>query len=443
MTAPTMETLASAIEQFKTKNDERLAMIEKGMQPTQELLTTVDKLNSNISDLEAKLKSLETQAVTEAHLNELEAKYQRTLAGDVGKPSQLADETAMFMALKQGRPESQLVKASDDQVKQYADYKMAFTKALHNGSLRNLPHDVSMALSVGSQPGGGYLVPADTSGEIVKFLYETSPMRQLANVVSTNKAELKGKYDLGEVAGGWVGERETRSETATPSLGEWLIPVFEMDASPLATNQIIEDAEVDVLAWLERGAAEKFSRLENAAFVAGTGVKQPKGLTAYGSNANAPGSTEATYQRIQQVVSGSVSGIADADKLHDLIALLKTGYQPNARFLMNRNTTNVVRKLKDGDGQYLWQLGLQAGQPATLLGYPVIEVPDLPDVDTNSLSLYFGDMRKAYTIVDRRGITMLDDPYTAYPSVQLRFSKRVGGGLINFEALKVMKFAAS
>lgn len=443
MTAPTMEDMAKAIEQFKAKNDERLAMVEKGIQPAQELVNVVDKLNNTISDLEAKLKDVQSKAVTEAHLNELEAKYQRTLAGDVGKPSQLADETAMFMALKEGRPDSKLVKATDDQVKQYGDYKMAFTKALHNGSLRNLPHDVSMALSVGSQPGGGYLVPADTSGEIVKFLYETSPMRQLATVVTTNKAELKGKYDLGEVAGGWVGERETRSETATPSLGEWLIPVYEMDASPLATRQIIEDAEVDVLGWLERGAGEKFARLENTAFVSGTGVKQPKGLTTYGSNASAPGNTEATYQRIEQVVSGSTTGIANADKLHDLIALLKTGYQVNARFLMNRNTTNIVRKLKDGDGQYLWQPSLQAGQPASLLGYPVVEVPDLPNVSSASLSLYFGDIRKAYTIVDRRGITMLDDPFSAYPSVQLRFSKRVGGGLINFEALKVMKFSAS
>ena len=443
MTAPTMEALASAFEQFKTKNDEQLQAMSKGIQPTQDLVNTVDTLNNTISELQAQLKQVEQKALTQAHLDELEARQQRTLAGDLGKPSQLADETAMFMALKQGKPETMLVKATDEQVKQYSDYKMGFAKACRHGSLRNLPHDISMALSVGSQPGGGYLVPADTTGEMVKFLYETSPFRQLATVQSVTTAEKKGKYDLGEVAGGWVGELETRTETATPALGEWLIPVFELSAMPLASSQLLEDADIDVVSWLTAGAGQKFSRLENTAFVSGDGIKKPKGLTDYGSNASAPGSTVATYERVQHIVSGSTTGISNADKLLDLVTLLKTGYQIGASFMMNRQTENLVRKLKDGDGQYLWRPGIEAGKPNTLLGYPVVEFPDLADASSNSLSLYFGDLKKAYLILDRRGITLLEDPYTNTTGVSFRFSKRTGGGIINFEALKVMKFAVS
>ena len=166
-------------------------------------------------------------------------------------------------------------------------------------------------------------------------------------------------------------------------------------------------------------------------------------MTDYGSNASAPGSTVATYERVQHIVSGSTTGISNADKLLDLVTLLKTGYQIGASFMMNRQTENLVRKLKDGDGQYLWRPGIEAGKPNTLLGYPVVEFPDLADASSNSLSLYFGDLKKAYLILDRRGITLLEDPYTNTTGVSFRFSKRTGGGIINFEALKVMKFAVS
>jgi len=319
-------------------------------------------------------------------------------------------------------------------------YKAAFLEYLRKDD-RVLAADETKALSVGSDPDGGYVVDPDTSGRIVKKQFETSPVRQYASVQVISSDALEGLYDLDEAASGWVSETGSRAETGTPQLKQWRIPVHEQYAEPRATQKLLDDAYIDMEAWLADKVAEKFTRVENAAFVNGTGVGQPRGFLSYPAGSTIPG-------QIEQFATGVNGGFAatpnGGDKLISMVYGLKTNYRNNGVWFMNRTTTGAVRLLKNNDGNYIWQPAVQAGQPSTLLGYPVGTFDDMPDFSTTgALAVAFGDLAQAYQIVDRLGVRVLRDPFTAKPFVKFYTTKRVGGDVVNFEAIKLLKFATA
>lgn len=292
------------------------------------------------------------------------------------------------------------------------------------------------ALSVGSNPDGGYLVPTARSRRIVEKIFESSPLRQLATVETIGTEALEIPVDIDEAGFGWVGEEEGRTETTTPQVGVQRIPVHELYAKPKATQQLLEDASVNIEQWLATKVADRFARVEATAFVAGNGVKKPRGILSY------PAGSAGARGTIRQVATGAATALT-ADFIVRLPFELKAPYLGNATWLMKRSTVQAVMLLKDGQGQYLWRPGLQAGMPSVLAGYPVAMADDLPAVGAGTLSVAFGDFRRGYTVVDRLGITTLRDPFSQKPFVEFYTRRRVGGDVVDFEAFVLGVTSAS
>jgi len=291
------------------------------------------------------------------------------------------------------------------------------------------------AMSVNSDPGGGYFVTADMSGRIIRKVFETSPIRQVASVQQISTDALEGFVDRDNAGFAWS-EVETAvvANTSAPKVGKWRITVHEWQARPKATQKLLEDAAVDIEGWLVKNISETVARGVNTAFVSGSGVGQPRGFLTYANGVE--------WKQIQQVVSGAASALT-ADGLLDLVYSLKSEYRNRAQFAMQRLTLAAVRKLKDGEDQYLWAPGLQAGQPSTLLGFAVQEFADMPSVGAGALAVAFADWSSAYQIVDRVNLSILRDPYTSKPEVEFFVRGRVGGDVLDFDAIKLQKVAAS
>lgn len=426
-----IEGLGKTFDEFKSKNDERLAQIEKSGKADPLLDEQLTKINSKLDELGA-VKDRLSQAET--------ALARKSVAADdgtSGKMQEKANQFAKMVAKRRGIPASEVVKEFG--VDGLAEYQKHFSNWMRKGDSYSNQPDAMKSLSVGSDPDGGYFVEPDTSGRIVTKIFETSPMRQVANVMTIGTNALEGIYDLDESDAGWVGETQSRPETGTPKIAAWSIPVHEMYAEPRITQKLLDDSMVNVEAWLADKVSTKFARKENAAFVNGDGVGKPRGFLTYASGTTLPGTIQ---QRNTGVSGGFATGSAGADILISTIYGLKQGYRSGSNWFMPRSATAEVRKLKASDGSYLWQPGIMAGQPATLLGYSVIEFEDMPDIAADSLSIAFGDMNEAYQIVDRVGVRVLRDPYTAKPYIKFYTTKRVGGDVLNFEAIKIIKFAA-
>lgn len=325
----------------------------------------------------------------------------------------------------------------------YRSYKAGLNTYLRKGE-KVLDGAEFKAMSVGGDPDGGYFVTPDTAGRMVKKIYESSPIRQIASVQPISSDKLEGIEDLGEAGAGWVGETATRPDTDTPQIGKWSIEAFEMYASPKTTQKLLDDAAVDIEAWLAGKTGDRFARLEATAFVAGTGAGQPRGLTSYATAADSgAGVTWGTLGHVVSGANGDFAASNPGDKLFDLIGLVKDGYLSNARFLASRAVITKIRKFKVGTGEYLWQPSFVAGVPESIAGYPVTRAEDMPALATGSLSLAFGDFAQGYQIVDRLGVRTLRDPFTDKPYVKFYSIKRVGGAVVNFEAIKFLKFSAS
>lgn len=298
---------------------------------------------------------------------------------------------------------------------------------------------------VANDPSGGFLVfPEQERSILDRILTEMSPMRQLATVRSISAERWTMPYGLGGTTAAWAGETETRAETNTSQLSELEFPAIELYANPKASQQMLEDASIDIEAWIGEEVGIAFGEKESAAFITGSGVKQPQGLLSAPIVANASWA----HGSVGYVASGAAGDfVADAsfpaDKLIDMTYAIKAGFRANAAWLTNRGVVAKMRKFKDTTGQYLWQPPVQAGQPGSFLNYPVYEDEYMPPLAANSYSLAFGDFNRAYIIVDRVGISVLRDPFTAKPYIMFYTRKRVGGGVKNFECFKVMKFASS
>ena len=312
------------------------------------------------------------------------------------------------------------------------EHKSAFDDYVRKGNETTLAAFERKALSVGSDREGGYAVPAQLSATIIKTIRESSPIRALAGVETIATDSLELLVDKDEAGVGWVAETATRVETTAPDLAKIIIPVHEMYAEPRATQKLIDDASIDIEAWLAEKAAERFARLEATAFVNGNGVGQPRGILTYAAGT--------AWGQIEQLNSGS-AGAVTADGLINLQGALIAEYGGNATWVVNRLVLRDIRKLKDSQNQYLWQPGLGENTPESLLGRPIVKASDMPVAASNSLSVVLADFKRAYQIVDRTGIRVLRDPFTAKPYVKFYTTKRVGGDVVNFEAIKIQKLA--
>lgn len=317
--------------------------------------------------------------------------------------------------------------------RQLRDYKAAYGEYLRRGEADGLAELETKALSVGSDPDGGYTVTPEMSERIVTTVFESSPIRRLATVETISSSSLELIVDDDEPGAGWVAETGSRTETTTPQVRKKEIVAHELYAEPRATQKLLDDAGFPLETWLAGKVADRFARMEATAFVSGDGVGKPRGILTY------PAGT--SYGQIEQVNSGGASALT-ADGLIDLQNALKEAYLSDAVWVMKRSTIAEVRKLKDSNGQYLWQPGLAQGDPPTLLGHPVVAADDMPAIAANALAVAFGNFGAAYTVVDRIGIRVLRDPFTAKPWVKFYTTKRVGGDVVNFEAIKIQKIAA-
>lgn len=421
-----VKSLKGDFETFKEKNDGHLEEVKKGFDDVVRR-EELDRINEALSDADEKLEKF---AIRQKRLME---------AGGEPKTEEMEQKAALW-----GRTEANAYGAegkSDYSVEEMKEYQKHLLRYFRKGE-KVLDSDEFKALSVGGDPDGGYVVYPDMSGRLVMRVYETSPVRQYASVTTISTDALEGLHDVDEASVGWVGETATRSETDTPELDRWRIPVHEIYAKPHATQKILDDAAIDIEGWLADKVAERIARAENDTFLNGSGTNKPRGFLTY-SDYTAAGVDE--IGAIEQFDTGAAGDFAadpnGPDVLYDCIYGLKAPYRANAIWMMNRTTTGRVRKMQDSNGMYMWQPSVQAGQPATLAGYPVASFEDMPDYSTDgNLGVAFGDLGAAYQIVDRQGIRILRDPYSSKPYVQFYTTKRVGGDVVNFEAIKLINF---
>ncbi|OQS41826.1 phage major capsid protein [Chromobacterium haemolyticum] len=395
-----VQNLGGAFEEFKKTNDERLKRVEKGL---------------STGDLEAKLANVD-KAITELEnvkrsIDDLSKKAAR---GGLGGNGEL----------------------SGDQV----EHKQAFGRFMRKGVDDGLAELEAKALNLGDKPDGGYAVPEELDRNIIQLERRDVPMRDICNVITVGNEEYKRLINTGKAKSGWVGETDPRTATGTPQLAQ-VAPFFgELYANPEATQKMLDDVFFDAEAWLAGEVAIEFSEQENAAFTGGDGLKKAKGFLAYGA------SDETDDKRklgtLQYVSSGAAASLT-ADALLDLIYSLKRGYRRNGTFVLNGLTLPVIRKLKDSEGNYLWKPGLDAGEVSTLLNKPISENDDMPLVGADALAIAFGDFKRGYTIADVRGVRVLRDPFSNKPYVGFYTTKRVGGGVMDSNAIKLMKIGAA
>jgi len=383
------QELGSQFEAFKKANDQKLEAVT---QEKAKLSERVDSLNEKLGELDA-LKS------------------------------QLQEE---LKAVKRPAHEKQADTA----------YKEAFIRFVRKGEEGQALR--SKAAQVGVDADGGYAVPEELDRNVLELLKAVSPMRQVCSLITVGTPQYKRNVNLGGAGAGWVDETEARPETSTPKLTQISADVHELYANPKATQQSLDDVYFNVEGWISEEVTRSFNAHEGKAFLSGNGVKQPKGLL------NAPMSLDTDASRafgtLQFIKNGDEAKI-NGDALLSLIYALQSGYQGNARWMMATLTLAEVRKLKDSQGNYLWQPGLQAGQPSSLLGFSIVTNEDMPALGKDKSAVIFGDFARAYSIIDRIGTRMLRDPYTDKPYVSFYTTKRVGGILVDSQAVKVLRLS--
>lgn len=353
----------------------------------------------------------------------------------------LAEQKAAVdrMALQTQRPPLPAGKTTEPDERR-RETKAAFQRYMRAGDAAALLELKS--LSAGTDAEGGYLAPVETERAILAAVRDISPIRQIASSREIGSNVFRKPVSNGDAAAGWVGETAARVETAAPTLSAIDFATMELYAMPAATQTLLDDSIVDIDRWLAEEVQTEFAAQESAAFVAGDGTTEPKGFLSYTiAEESARAAGELGY--VATGADGAFPASNPSDVLLDLIYTPKQAYRANGRFVMNRSVVRTVRKFKDAEGNYLWQPNLQAGEPARLLGYPVTEAEDMPDVASGSHSIAFGDFRRGYLIVDRVGVRVLRDPYSAKPYVLFYTTKRVGGGVQDFDAIKFLKFSLS
>lgn len=415
------DELMSTVTAFRTKNDESLDELRKKKIDDVVLKEHVDRINEAIDKVEKKLTDelldIKRKAIFEGQT-------------DAKKPEapELVEYRKTFDDYLRGKF------GGDDPPR---EMKAACAKAFE-----------AKALTVGEDASAGFTVLPTIEQTMTEIAILVSPVRSVANVTTISTDRVRFPINKRGTSFGWAGETDPRTATANSQIAETEIPVHEMWAQPGATQSFLDDTYIDAENWIANEVAVIFAQGEGQGFISGNGVKKPQGFLAYPTVADASWS----WGSVGYVASGTSGGftppatgplVQGADVFADLVAALKYQYRQNARFAANRRTVAALRKLKDLYANYLWAPGLQAGQPASFYGYPLVEFEDMPDLAANSLSIAFADFRQFYRIVDRVGIRTLRDPFTNKPFVMFYTTKRVGGGIDNFEAGKLLKFSIS
>lgn len=383
--------LQKSFEAFKAEHAAQLTDLRKGQEDVVRA-EKVDRINAAVGELQA---AMDTQAAQIAALR---------IGGTAGAPGPVD-----------------------------AAYTDAFRAHFRKG-------EVSAALNKGADAEGGYLAPIEWDRTITDKLVEVSPMRQIASVQTISGAGFRKLFSAQGFGSGWVGETAPRPQTSTPTFGHLDYTPGEIYANPGATQQMLDDAAINLEQWIASEIEAEFAYQEGIAFIAGDGVNKPSGVLTYAEG----GSKAAAHPwgAIPTITTTSPTAIT-ADELIDLVYSLPGQAAQNARLVANRNTLASIRKLKDGQGNYLWQPSFTEGQPQNVLAYPVTEMAAMPDVAPGAMPLAFGDFRRGYLIVDRTGVRVLRDPFTNKPYVHFYTTKRVGGGLLNPEMLRVLKMATA
>ncbi|ASP21675.1 phage capsid family protein [Antarctobacter heliothermus] len=322
-----------------------------------------------------------------------------------------------------------------------APHQKAFDAYLRSGDddgLRGLELE-GKAMSSAINSDGGYLVDPQTAETIKSSLNTTASIRQIANVVNVDASAFDVLIDQNDTGAGWANETGSAAETGTPTIERISIPLYELNAMPKVSQRLLDDSAFDVDAWLAGRIAEKFARAEAGAFVAGDGNDKPRGFL----NHTIVEDSTWTWGNLGYVPSGSGTGIGDGDALIDVVYAVNAPYRANSTFVMNSKTAGALRKLKDADGRHLWADGFAFGEPGRLLGYPVLIAEDMPDIEADSYPIAFGDFTAGYTIAERPDLRVLRDPFSAKPHVLFYASKRVGGDVSDFAAIKLLRIAVS
>lgn len=400
-----LDSHSKALEEFVKKTDEQLAALKKKVEDPL-LEEEVKKITTTLQEEKAKVEALRL------------AEARPPL--DPGQRKYSAEEL---------------------------EHKRGFEGYFRKGNDTNLRELEQKALSVGTDPDGGYTVPVQMEAAIDRVITEISPIRQIARVVNVSSASYKKMVSQGGATSGWVGEQTSRPETNTPTLSTLEYPVMEMYANPAATQSILDDSAINIETWLAEEVAVEFAQQEGNAYVNGDGANKPQGFLSYPKIANDSWS----WGNVGYVATGVSGDWADSSSdpgaeitnIVDLVYALKPAFRGNARFVANRTTIANVMKLRDADGRQLWSSGLREGEPDRLMSYPIMEDEEMPAIAADSYSLAFGDFRRGYIIVDRIGVRVLRDPYSSKPYIQFYTTKRTGGGIGHFEAIKLLKYGTS
>ncbi len=393
-----MREFLGAFEQFKNANDQRLKSLEKKRKDDVVLREKIDRINDAVSE-------------QKAAVDRITLKGQRPRLDGAARIQ--PDET-----------------------------KAAFQRYMRVGDATAITTLEAKSLNTGTDPEGGYLAPEQTEAIIAAAVKDISPIRQIASIREIGANMFRKPVSNGDGAAGWVGETGARVETTSPTITAIDFPTMELYAMPAASQTLLDDSIVDIDQWLADEVQSEFAVQESAAFVNGDGINQPKGFLSYViAEDSVKAAGELGY--IATGVDGGFPVANPSDVLLDLIYAPKQAFRANGRFVLNRSVLGQLRKFKDADGNYLWQPNVRPGEPARLLGYPVSEAEDMPDIASNSHSIAFGDFRRGYLIVDRVGVRVLRDPYSSKPFVLFYTTKRVGGGVQDFDAIKFLKFSLS
>ncbi|MEM1375778.1 MAG: phage major capsid protein [Pseudomonadota bacterium] len=383
--AESFDEFMQAFEAFKTANDERLSELEANGAADPLLDDKLTRIENQLGTYEAAIEKMARPAMGGSSQDD----YQR--------------KTALDAYLRKGK----------------ADQLMALE---------------AKGMNVGSEADGGYLVPEETESELMARMRDKSPIRSLASNLVISTSEYKRPFAVSGAGAGWVAETGLRPETASPQLAETTFPTMELYAAPAATKRLLDDAHVDIEAFLMAQIDEAFAEQETNAFVNGDGSTKPTGFLTYpqADYDNAPWGTIGT-------IGSGAAGDITADGMFDMVYSLGAKHRRNATFLMNRMTLSTVRKLKAADGTYLMQPRLDEGFANTLLGFPIVECEDLPNIAADATPIVFADFKRAYLIVDRAGVQILRDPFSAKPYVVFYATKRVGGGVLDFGAIRLLR----
>lgn len=411
-----------------------------------EVKNAVDALAKVVHDERVALDEFKNRSQSERR--ELDEKLDKVFA-EASAAKAAADEAAKKAAR---------ILVAGGEGKKDDEHKSAFLNYIRNprdqkaiAALQDVERKAVYTTGTGGSAAGGYAVPEEISRAIITQVTNISPMRQLARVETASSPDFKALVDTLGTGTAWAGENGTRSETNTPQLGE-VAPTFgTLYAYPKASEESLNDIFFDVGAWLTNSVSVAFAAAESVAFTTGNGSNKPTGIMAATKSTSDDASL--AFGSVQYVPTGAAAGFPalsvtspvayPADKLVDLVHKLKAGYRANARWMMNKATLATVRKFKDVDGNYLWQPGLAAGMPSTLLGFAVAENEDMADIGANAFPIAFGDFRAAYLIVDLVGLRVTMDEITTPGQVKWIFRKRVGGKLLDNQAVKFIKCATT